>query len=134
VENTEDILATLRVETRRVAVRSTDWLGATLHAQCIEKNAEWQKNSRDTGSKETAVEGFAAMQSNPALPWRTKTADFSRVKYWKIIADQLSEAGWSWGCVSAIGREGRTIWNVDAHRDDRKRFVVSHRSHAILSG
>jgi hypothetical protein len=25
----EDIVATLRVETRRVAVRSTDWLGVT---------------------------------------------------------------------------------------------------------
>src|SRR4030095_9226135 len=22
-------------------------------------------------------------------------------KYWKIIADNLSRAGWSWGCVSA---------------------------------
>jgi hypothetical protein len=27
VENIEDILTSLRVETRRVAVRSTDWLG-----------------------------------------------------------------------------------------------------------
>jgi len=23
-----------------------------------------------------------------------------RVKYWEIIADNLSKAGWSWGCVS----------------------------------
>jgi len=23
------------------------------------------------------------------------------VKYWEIIADDLSKAGWSWGCVSA---------------------------------
>jgi hypothetical protein len=23
-----------------------------------------------------------------------------RVKYWEIIADKLSKAGWSWGCVS----------------------------------
>jgi hypothetical protein len=22
-------------------------------------------------------------------------------KYWEIIADNLSKAGWSWGCVSA---------------------------------
>jgi|SRR6516165_3150357 hypothetical protein len=28
------------------------------------------------------------------------------------------------GCVSALDREGRTIWIADAHRDDRKRFVV----------
>jgi hypothetical protein len=25
------------------------------------------------------------------------------------IADQLRKAGWSWGCVAAIDREGRTI-------------------------
>jgi len=46
------------------------------------------------------------------------------VKYWEIIADNLSEAGWSWDCVSAIDREGRTIWIADAHRDDGKRFVA----------
>ena len=43
---------------------------------------------------------------------------------WEIIADNLSKAGWSWGCVSALDLEGRTIWIVDAHRDDGKRFVV----------
>jgi len=46
------------------------------------------------------------------------------VKYREIIADNLSKAGWTWGWVSAVDREGRTIWIVDAHRDDRKRFVV----------
>jgi hypothetical protein len=29
----------------------------------------------------------------------------------------VNEAGWSWGCVSAIDSQGRTIWIVDAHRD-----------------
>jgi hypothetical protein len=47
-----------------------------------------------------------------------------RVKYWEIIADNLSKAGWSWGCVSAIDSEGRTIWFADTHRGDGKRFVV----------
>jgi hypothetical protein len=48
-----------------------------------------------------------------------------RVKrYWEIIADNLSKAGWSLGWVSAIDSEGRTIWIVDAHRDDGNRFVV----------
>jgi hypothetical protein len=42
----------------------------------------------------------------------------------EIIADNLKRAGWSLGWVSAIDREGRTIWIVDAHRDDGKRFVV----------
>jgi hypothetical protein len=46
------------------------------------------------------------------------------VSEWEIIADNLSKAGWSWGCVSALDREGRTIWITDAHRDDGKRFIV----------
>src|SRR5439155_20663320 len=46
------------------------------------------------------------------------------MKYWEIIADNLSKAGWSWGCVSAIDSKGRTIWIVDAHRGDGKRFVA----------
>ena len=45
-------------------------------------------------------------------------------RYWEIIADNLSKRGWSLGWVSALDREGRTIWIVDAHRDDGKRFVV----------
>jgi hypothetical protein len=46
------------------------------------------------------------------------------VKYWEIIADNLSKAGWSWGCVAAIDSSGRTIWIADAHRDNGRRFVV----------
>jgi hypothetical protein len=45
------------------------------------------------------------------------------VKDWEIIADNLSKAGWSWGCVSAIDSNGRTIWIADAHRDG-KRLVI----------
>jgi hypothetical protein len=46
------------------------------------------------------------------------------MKNWEIIADRLSTAGWSLGWVSAIDCQGRTIWIVDAHRDDGRRFVV----------
>ncbi len=46
------------------------------------------------------------------------------MKYWEIIADNLSKAGWSWGCVSAVDSRGRTIFIADAHRGDGKRFVV----------
>jgi hypothetical protein len=42
----------------------------------------------------------------------------------RFIADNLSKAGWSWGCVSALDCEGRTIWIADAQRDDGKRFVA----------
>jgi hypothetical protein len=24
------------------------------------------------------------------------------MKYWEIIADNLSKAGWSWGCISGV--------------------------------
>jgi hypothetical protein len=46
------------------------------------------------------------------------------VKHWEIIADDLKKAGWSLGWVSAVDRDGKTIWIVDAHRDDGKRFVA----------
>jgi hypothetical protein len=45
------------------------------------------------------------------------------VKYWEIIAENLSNAGWSLGWVSALDLEGRTIWIVDAHGHG-KRFIV----------
>jgi hypothetical protein len=46
------------------------------------------------------------------------------VKYLETIADKLRKSGWSLGWVSALDPEGRTIWIVDAHRDDGKRFLV----------
>ena len=46
------------------------------------------------------------------------------MRYWETIADKLSKAGWTWGCVATIDSSGRTIFVADAHRDDGKRFVV----------
>jgi hypothetical protein len=40
------------------------------------------------------------------------------------VVNNLSKAGWRWGCVATIDREGRTIWIVDAHCGNGKRFVV----------
>jgi hypothetical protein len=57
-------------------------------------------------------DGFAVSSSPPL------------VNYWEIIADTLSKTGWSWGIVSAIDCEGRTIWIADAHRGNGKRFLV----------
>ena len=45
------------------------------------------------------------------------------IKYWEIIADNLSKRGWSWGCVVAVDSYGKTIFVADAHRDG-KRFMV----------
>ena len=41
-----------------------------------------------------------------------------------MLSARIDKAGWSWGCVSAIDSNGRTIWIADAHRGDGKRFVV----------
>jgi hypothetical protein len=58
------------------------------------------------------------------LVWREKTGTIRRVKYWELVADKLRKAGWSLGWVSAVDCEGRTIWIVDAHRDNGRRLVV----------
>jgi hypothetical protein len=57
-------------------------------------------------------------------PVESKKGQNPAMKYWELVADNLSKAGWSWGYVSAIDSNGRTIWIADAHRDDGKRFVV----------
>ena len=51
----------------------------------------------------------------------------NRVKYWEIIADNLHDAGWSLGWVSALGLKGRTIWIADAHRGDGQRCLRKER-------
>jgi hypothetical protein len=47
------------------------------------------------------------------------------VKYWETIADNLSKADWSWGCVATVDSSGQTIFVADAHRDNGKRFIVT---------
>jgi hypothetical protein len=49
------------------------------------------------------------------------------VKYWEIIADNLSKAGWSWGCVSAIDFNGRMTWIADAHQGEEKQCLRKER-------
>ena len=41
----------------------------------------------------------------------------------EVIADNLHDAGWSLGWVSALNLEGRPIWIVNAHGYG-KRFIV----------
>ena len=55
----------------------------------------------------------------------TVQISFARLqRIWEIISDNLTKAGWSLGCVSAIDSNGRTVWIAGAHRDDGKRFVA----------
>ena len=59
-----------------------------------------------------------------ALRYKPGVRIAARVKYWKIIADNLKKAGWSWGYVSAVDSRGQTIFVANTHRDDGKRYVV----------
>lgn len=45
------------------------------------------------------------------------------MKYWEVVADKLSAAGFTWGYCSAVTRHGWR-WVVDAHRGDGRRFIV----------
>jgi hypothetical protein len=46
------------------------------------------------------------------------------MKYWEIIADNLSKAGCRCGCISSTDHEGRQFWVVAAQRKDTERFIV----------
>jgi hypothetical protein len=37
------------------------------------------------------------------------------MKYWEIIADNLTKAGWSWGYVSGEASSGEIVFIVGAH-------------------
>ena len=56
------------------------------------------------------------------------------MKHWEIMADNLHDAGWSLGWVSALDFEGGTIWVVDAHREDGRRFIVKYKLVGRASG
>jgi len=43
-------------------------------------------------------------------------------KYWEIIADRLSAAGWSLGWVPIEKRDFEG-WRVDAHKDGQRHYV-----------
>ena len=46
------------------------------------------------------------------------------MKYWEIIADNLSASGWSWGCSSQIDSTGRVLYMADAYSGDGRRFII----------
>jgi len=46
------------------------------------------------------------------------------VKYWEIIADNLSKAGSSWGCSSHTDLPGRVLHTVDGYGRDGRRIII----------
>ena len=53
-----------------------------------------------------------------------KRGRIRRVKYWKIISDNLDESGWKWGSISTTDYQGRQFWVVAAEREGAGRFIV----------
>jgi hypothetical protein len=47
------------------------------------------------------------------------------VKYWEVIADKLSGAGWSWSYCSAMTQHGWR-WVVDVRRNDGHRHNTAN--------
>jgi len=43
---------------------------------------------------------------------------------WETIAENLSEADFSWGCSSEIDSTGRELYTTDAYSRDGRRFIV----------
>ena len=80
-------------------------------------------NERNCGNRERHPHHFRPFISVCHCWVEDEKSRTRRVKYWETIAHNLSKAGWSWGCVSAVDSYG-TIWIADAQRDDGKRFVV----------
>ena len=46
------------------------------------------------------------------------------MKYWKIIIENLRNAGWNCGCISSTDHKGRQSGVVAAERSDAGRFIV----------
>jgi hypothetical protein len=46
------------------------------------------------------------------------------VRHWQAVAEELSRAGFSWGCASEIDPAGRVIFTAEAYSHDGRRFIV----------
>jgi hypothetical protein len=96
------------------------------HSRHYDKDSLWRyADSRWHRRKDRLPESG---RSDRALSGRqllcAKELDRFEMKYWEIIANKLSKAGWSWGCCSVRNIAGRTLHVVDAHRSDGRRFIA----------
>jgi hypothetical protein len=56
--------------------------------------------------------------------WSAKEAESNCVKHWQLIAENLSNVGFSWGCSRETDSTGRVIYTADAYSRDGRRFTV----------
>jgi len=55
------------------------------------------------------------------------------MKYWQIVADNLTKAGWSWGCSFESDSTGRVLFTADAYASDGRRLLSLHRGTLVVS-
>ena len=56
--------------------------------------------------------------------WRAKEAESTPMTHWLRIADNLRNAGFSWGCSCESDSTGRVLFTADAYAPDGRRFTV----------
>jgi hypothetical protein len=101
-------------------------MGKAKTYRCQQSRAK-EGRAHTSGTKETFPTDESSVGSNKKSCRRQKiTYGLRPMRVYRPAVDclNLSKAGWSWGCVSTVGCNGRTIFIADAHRDDGKHFVV----------
>ena len=56
--------------------------------------------------------------------WRAKAAESTPIKHWLRIADNLRNAGFSWGCSYESDSTSWVLFTADAYAPDGRRFTV----------
>ena len=106
---TEEAIAQLRENAHTDVIQRCRSERLYRDNQCARCGTDLKNEYRRTITQRLGVSGLCGYSRSAKLKKKA-------VKYWEIIADNLSKAGWSWGCVTAIDSNGRTTWIVDAHR------------------
>jgi hypothetical protein len=111
----------------------TWWIATNFTLFFVSNNPSPDRRTDQTASRGPAFTGgplCVGESSNPKFPppnfgssRRNGFFTLASVKYWEIIADNLSRAGWSWG-MTTVFHEGKKLISVDAFREGSGRYVV----------
>ena len=70
---------------------------------------------------------------DPPTNGKEQRAEFELVKYWEVIAENLSKLAADVGASQLSDSNGRIVWIVDAHRDGNRCVVIERHEHAVIS-
>jgi hypothetical protein len=46
------------------------------------------------------------------------------MRCWEVVAARLEKEGWRWGCSEALTADEITVFIVDAHYGDERRYIA----------